>query len=48
MSRWTDDSFENCLGALSIKELAGPTPAILVMLFAGSYSALEGSSLNTH
>lgn len=40
MSRWTGDSFENCLAALSMKELVGLTPGILVMLFGGSYIAL--------
>lgn len=40
MSRWTGSSFEDCLAALSMKELVGLTPGILVMLFGGSYIAL--------
>jgi len=41
MSRWTGQSFEKSLAALSTKELVGFTPGILVMLFGGTYIVLS-------
>ena len=40
ISRWTGERFEKGLAALSIKEVAGFTPAILVFIFGGAYIAL--------
>jgi uncharacterized protein (TIRG00374 family) len=40
ISRWTGERFEKGLAALSIKEVAGFTPAILVFVFGGGYIAL--------
>lgn len=41
MSRWTGDTFEKSVAALSTKELVGFTPGILVMLFGGIYIVLS-------
>lgn len=45
MSRWTGQSFEKSVAALSTKELVGFTPGILVMLFGGSYIALYDATI---
>jgi uncharacterized protein (TIRG00374 family) len=37
ISRWTGDTFERALAALSMKELVGFSPAIVVFLCGGSY-----------
>lgn len=41
VSRWTGDTFERALATLSMKELVGFTPAIVVFLCGGSYIALS-------
>jgi uncharacterized protein (TIRG00374 family) len=45
MSRWTGQSFEKSVAALSTKELVGFTPGILVMLFGGSYIVLYDATI---
>ncbi|MFC7072165.1 YbhN family protein [Halovenus rubra] len=45
MSRWTGQSFEKSVAALSTKELVGFTPGILIMLFGGSYIALFDATI---
>lgn len=45
MSRWTGQSFEKSVAALSTKELVGFTPGILVMLFGGSYIVLYDAAI---
>lgn len=45
MSRWTGQSFEKSVAALSTKELVGFTPGILVMLFGGGYITLYDATI---
>lgn len=45
MSRWTGQSFEKSVAALSTKELVGFTPGILVMLLGGSYITLYDATI---
>jgi uncharacterized protein (TIRG00374 family) len=45
MSRWTGESFEKSVAALSTKELVGFTPGVLVMLFGGSYIVLYDATI---
>lgn len=45
MSRWTGQTFEKSVAALSTKRLVGFTPGILVMLFGGSYIALYDATI---
>lgn len=45
MSRWTGQSFEKSVAALSTKELVGFTPGILVMLFGGMYIVLSNAAI---
>lgn len=41
ISEWTGDTFERALATLSMKELVGFTPAVVVFLFGGSYIVLS-------
>lgn len=45
MSRWTGQSFEKSVAALSTKEVVGFTPGILVMLFGGIYIVLYDAAI---
>jgi uncharacterized protein (TIRG00374 family) len=45
VSRWTGQSFEKSVAALSTKELVGFTPGVLVMLFGGSYIVLFDAAI---
>lgn len=45
ISRWTGDSFEESVAAVSMKELVGFTPGIIVFLFGGGYIVLYGRSI---
>jgi len=45
MSRWTGQSFEKSVAALSTKEVVGFTPGILVMLFGGLYIVLYDAAI---
>jgi uncharacterized protein (TIRG00374 family) len=45
MSRWTGQSFEKSVAALSMKEIVGFTPGILVMLFGGIYIVLFDAAI---
>jgi uncharacterized protein (TIRG00374 family) len=47
MSQWTGQSFEKSVAALSMKELVGFTPGILVMLFGGSYIVFFDATIPT-
>ena len=47
VSRWTDDSFEKSTAAVSMKELVGFTPGILVFLFGGAYIVIARQSVPT-
>ena len=45
MSRWTGQSFEKSVAALSMKELVGFTPGILVMLLGGIYIVIYDATI---
>jgi uncharacterized protein (TIRG00374 family) len=45
MSRWTGQSFEKSVAALSTKELVGFVPGILVMFFGGTYIVLWDAAI---
>jgi len=45
ISRWTDQSFEKSVAAVSMKEIVGFTPGVLVFVFGGSYVVLFGRSI---
>jgi uncharacterized protein (TIRG00374 family) len=45
ISRWTGQSFEKSVAAVSMKEIVGFTPGILVFVFGGSYVVLFSPSI---
>lgn len=45
VSRWTGQSFERSIAALSMKEVVGFTPGLVVFLVGGSYLVLYGRTI---
>jgi len=46
VSQWTEETFERGLAAVSMKEVVGFVPSILVFLFGGSYIAFYGRTVS--
>jgi uncharacterized protein (TIRG00374 family) len=46
VSQWTEETFERGLAAVSMKEVVGFVPSILVFLFGGSYIAFYGRTMS--